>query len=306
MARVVASGAIDLTMSLSPSTLPRSVNLVHVRTPRDVDRADPLLREPLQRLAALIDPQALRAAVLALVVTPGSVRERAAWDQATCTLPGAELVFDDIAAMPPSRRLPWLEHFARNLAPQSVPLRHDVIDRARRIMTSDGIVTPLDQLRWVALRHLMAGSAVAPPGPGETDLESLDDAHAWQVCVFTAFLSQLVPAPEVSLDLSGFETVCQAWYDTVTAPWQDRFDVPTRGEPDIDATLRALRVLQGMPWLMRPVLVRSWFDAARTLTDGPMLHPEAADALRLSCVLLDSPVPPELGRQYIEVDTARH
>jgi hypothetical protein len=36
-----------------------------------------------------------------------------------------------------------------------------------------------------------------------------------------------------------------------------------------------------------------------------MLHPDAADALRLSCVLLDSPVPPELGRQYIEVDAAR-
>jgi hypothetical protein len=102
------------------------------------------------------------------------------------------------------------------------------------------------------------------------------------------------------------ESVCQTWYDTVTAPWQDRFEVPPRGEPEIDATLRALRALQAMPWLMRPVLVRSWFDAARSLTEGWALHPEAADALRLSCVLLDSPVPPELGRQYIEVGAARH
>ena len=292
-------------MSLTPSTLPRAANLVHVRAPRDADRGDPALRETLQRLAALQTPQAAQAAVLALVVAPHSPREREAWDQATHELPDADRLFDDVAALPAARRLPWFEHLARGLAPQAVALRHEVIDTARRIMTADGLVSPLDQLRWVALRHLLAGSAVAPPAAGDTDLDSLDDTHALQVCHFAAFLSQLVPAPEVALDVSGFESVCQTWYDTVTAPWQDRLERPLRGEPDIDASLRALRVLQGMPWLLRPVLVRSWFDAARGLTDGPVLHPDAADALRLSCVLLDSPVPPELGRQYIEVDAAR-
>jgi hypothetical protein len=69
--------------------------------------------------------------------------------------------------------------------------------------------------------------------------------------------------------------------------------------------LRALRVLQSMPWLLRPVLVRCWFDAARALTDGPVLHPVAADALRLTCSLLDSPLPPELGEQYVEVEAER-
>jgi hypothetical protein len=54
------------------------------------------------------------------------------------------------------------------------------------------------------------------------------------------------------------------------------------------------------------MLVRTWFDAARALTDGPRLHAASADALRLSCVLLDSPMPPELGQQYIEVDPIRH
>lgn len=293
-------------MPLSPSTLPRSANLVHVRVPRDADRGDPGLRELLQRLAVPHDPRWLRAAVLALVVTPGSAREREAWAAATQALPEADRLFDELAALVPARRLPWLEHFARSLATHSVQVRHDVIDGARRIMTADGLVSPLDQLRWVALRHLMAGSAVAPPAPGDTDLDLLDVAHARQVCVFTAFLSQLVPAPAVSLDLSGWLPVCENWYDSVTAPWQDRFELPPRGEPDIDASLRALRVLQALPWLLRPVLVRRWFDAARELTDGPVLHPDAADALRLSCVLLDSPVPPELGRQYIEVESTRH
>jgi hypothetical protein len=31
----------------------------------------------------------------------------------------------------------------------------------------------------------------------------------------------------------------------------------------------------------------------------------AADALRLTCTLLDSPVPPELAEQYVEVEPAR-
>lgn len=293
-------------MSASPSTLPRSANLVHVRAPRDPDRGDPGVRELLQRMAAIDDPRWLHAAVLALVALPDSVHERAAWGRATQALPGAERLYGELAGLAASRRLPWLEYFARELAPHSVAVRHDVIDGARRIMTADGIVTPLDQLRWVALRHLMAGSAVAPPGPGATELESLDDGHVREVCVFTGFLSQLVPAPEVAVDLTGFESVCQTWYDTVTAPWEGRIEVPRRQGLDIDSALRALRVLQAMPWLVRPVLVRRWFDAACSLTDGPVLHPDAADALRLSCVLLDSPVPPELGRQYIEVDAARH
>ena len=42
-------------MSDSPSTLPRSENLVHVRAPR-IDRTDPALREHIVRLQALRDP----------------------------------------------------------------------------------------------------------------------------------------------------------------------------------------------------------------------------------------------------------
>ena len=101
---------------------------------------------------------------------------------------------------------------------------------------------------------------------------------------------------------NGTESISQEWYDSVTAPWIDHAEVPAREGYDIDAALRALRELQAMPWLLRPMLVRSWFDATRALTDGPALHADAADALRLSCVLLDSPLPPELGQQYIEVD----
>ena len=170
----------------------------------------------------------------------------------------------------------------------------------------DGVVSSMDQLRWIALRHLLAGSAVAPPAPAQSEFETLDRDQVHSICVYAGFLSTLVPTPEIHFDPTGYGSISQEWYDVVTAPWIDRAELPARVGYDIDAALRALRELQAMPWLLRPMLARSWFDAARALTDGPMLHPGAADALRLSCVLLDSPVPPELGQQYIEVEPLRH
>jgi hypothetical protein len=244
--------------------------------------------------------------VLAYMLNPASQQARNVWLTATAHTPGAVRVLDDMCSLPHTRRLPWFEHFARQLAHGPVALRHDVIDAARRIIVADRRVSAMDQLRWVALRHLLAGSAVSPPAAAATELDTLSDAQAAQACVFSAFLSQLVPAPELTLDLSGDSSLSQLWYDTVTAAWSDRpLAAPQRTGHDIDATLRALRTLQSLPWLLRPVLARRWFDAARSLTDGPALHDAAADALRLACVLLDSPVPPELARQYIEVEPAR-
>lgn len=292
-------------MSTSHSTLPRFANLVHVRVPRDV-RSEPGVRECVLRLHALHEPTQWQAAILALMLAPGSRRERALWLDEWYHVPNAVQILDNVLNLPHTDQLPWFEHFARQLAPGPVELRHEVVGAARRQMVADGMVTQMDQLRWIALRHLLAGSAAAAPAAAQSELTELDDGYAQKLCLFSAFLSHMVPAPELTLDLTGFESTSQAWYDSVVAPWQGRFELPPREKHDIDASLRALRTLQTLPWLLRPVLVRRWFDAARELTDGPALHPVAADALRLTCTLLDSPVPPELGRQYIEVEPARH
>ncbi len=288
-------------MADSPSTLPRSSNLVHVRAPR-YDGGDPSLREHLARLQALREPAQWQAATLALMLTPGSKREQAAWFDESSGVADLETLLVDVLALPQSHRLPWFETFAGLLAPRPLELRHALVGAARRLMSADGMVTQMDQLRWIALRHLLGGSAVAPPAAAEVELVELEDAQAIKVCLYSAFLSRLVPAPELTLDLTGRESPNEAWYVVAIAPWAERIELPPRDRHDIDSTLRALRVMQALPWLLRPVLVRGWFDAARALTDGPMLHPVAADALRLTCRLLDSPLPPELSRQYIEVE----
>ncbi len=291
-------------MADPPSTLPRSSNLVHVRAPR-YDRGDPALRESLARLQALRAPAQRQAAALALMLTPGSQREQAAWFDESSGVADLETLLADVLALPNSHRLPWFEGFARQLAPEPIELRHALVGAARRLMSADGMVTQMDQMRWITLRHLLGGSAVAPPAAAEIELVELDNAQAMKVCLYSAFLSRLVPAPELTLDLTGRESPNEAWYMVAIAPWAERLELPPREHHDIDSTLRALRVLQALPWLLRPVLVRGWFDAARGLTDGPMLHPVAADALRLTCRLLDSPLPPDLGRQFIEVEAAR-
>jgi hypothetical protein len=290
-------------MVLSPSTLPQSSRLVHVRLPPP-ERGDPVLRDVFVRLAGLREDAAWCAAILALLASSHSRRERAAWRVVAPPVPEREQLFDGIATLTAPHRLPWLEHFARSLAPGPVQVRQELIGNARRLMTSDGLVSPIDQLRWVTLRHLLAGSAVAPPVAAQTELAELDIDDALSICIFSAFLSRLVPTTELTVDLDGEASVSQAWYDKVVAPWEGRFDIAPRDQHDIDASMRALRVVQSLPWLLRPVLVRRWYEAARELTDGPALHPDSADALRLTCVLLDSPVPPDLSQQYIEVEAA--
>ena len=46
------------------------------------------------------------------------------------------------------------------------------------------------------------------------------------------------------------------------------------------------------------MLARGWVSAAQQRSQHGRLGDGAADALRLSCRLLDSPLPPELARHY--------
>ena len=72
--------------------------------------------------------------------------------------------------------------------------------------------------------------------------------------------------------------------------------------PDGDALAHALLEVQTLPWMLRPVLVRAWVDAAGQIGPRVGLSPAAADALRLVASLLDSPLPPELARRYASLN----
>jgi len=84
-------------------------------------------------------------------------------------------------------------------------------------------------------------------------------------------------------------------------PGQYRVDVPAQLPlPDTDAVVQALHEVAALPWTQRPVLVRDWVGAALEHSPARELSDLSADALRMSCTLLDSPLPPELAGRYIE------
>jgi hypothetical protein len=69
--------------------------------------------------------------------------------------------------------------------------------------------------------------------------------------------------------------------------------------PGSENVFEALARLQTLSWMQRPVVIRSWVTAALKANGGVRFGEAAADALRLTCILLDSPMPPELARHYI-------
>ena len=53
--------------------------------------------------------------------------------------------------------------------------------------------------------------------------------------------------------------------------------------------------------MQRPGVVRNWVTSAIRMSPRGRLSDLSADALRLTCGLLDSPQPPELSRHYIAI-----
>ena len=84
-------------------------------------------------------------------------------------------------------------------------------------------------------------------------------------------------------------------------------EIPDWQPPKAEAMVEALAKMQTLSWMQRPVIVRNWVTSAISRSRGLRLGDLSADALRLTCGLLDSPAPPELARHYITLaaDTAR-
>jgi hypothetical protein len=167
------------------------------------------------------------------------------------------------------------------------------MESARRVMAADGQVRPIDRLHWLLLRQRLGeAQPVKPATDAHNDMAQLSLHMRRQIALVTAYLSRLVPDGEYATG--------EAWYATVMQPWLSGDALPDCVAPDADGLVNALQDVQGLPWMLKPVLVRAWIDAALQHKGVGALAPEAADALRLASTLLDSPLPPELARHYVE------
>ncbi|HVO08344.1 MAG TPA: hypothetical protein VMT83_16240 [Burkholderiaceae bacterium] len=255
------------------------------------------------RFALVAGPGQLHAAVLALLLTPGRARELAVWRDECRHTVGAKELRNELTQVPWPERMPWLEFFVGRIAQGPLDKRQQVLRAVRRLIAADGRALALDRLRWLAIRHALGDvKALARPAAAEVELDGLATGTALQIGRLSAFLSRIVPAPEIDLDVaSGAATSGERWWREVMQPWPDAG--ATRDMPDANALVNALHDVQALPWMLRPVLVRRWVDAAVALSPAGQLAAPAAEALRIAARLLDCPLPPSVAACFVEANS---
>ena len=254
-------------------------------------------RESGERLSRLHGPAELQAALLAMLVPAGNPRANRAWELETAALQNAEGLRQAVSKLSGASRLPWFERLLSRMAKQPLAARQDLLMATRRIMNSQGVARPIDRLNWLAIRR---GLGEVPQLAARS--EAADEVAEWlesdvlALAAFTAFLSRMVPGgpPE---SVAGVN-----WYANVMSAWTPFADPPPCEPPEAERMVEALGRLQTLSMMQRPVVVRSWVTAAMKLGSGIRLDDTSADALRLSCTLLDTPLPPELARHCIALE----
>jgi hypothetical protein len=264
-------------------------------------------REAGYRLARVHGTHELPAALLALLLPAGSKRAVVAWRIDTEDAPNAQALLDDVNSLSPAARLPWFERLLVRMADAPLAARKTLLENTRRLMSARNRVRPIDRLHWLVMRQRFGETAYFGPRTGaDADISQLQESAVMAVAAYTAFLARMVPGaqgaltstnPNLSAKELGAENAA-AWYASVMAPWLLRADIPPCAAPTVDTLVLALHSLRAMPWLQRPVLVRGWVGAAVQHSRHGRLDDTAADALRLSCTLLDCPLPPALAAHY--------
>jgi len=248
-------------------------------------------RDAADRLRLTHGPLELRATVLALLLPSGSQRAVRAWEIETEATPTAPTLRKHVASLSGAARLPWFDVMLRRLARQPIAVRQELFQATRRVMGARGVARPIDRLHWLWMRHALgeAPPLAARPDPGG-DASHWIETDVLAIATYTAFLSRMVPTTEAD---------GTAWYDSVMQAWQPFATIPACLPPPAEAMADALRQMQTLSWMKRPLVVRHWLSAAEARGRNGRLDDGAADAFRLSCALLDSPMPPDLARHYI-------
>lgn len=279
---------------------------------RPVTTAEPDRHEAVARLRHLDGPRDLQAAVLALLLPAGNRAAIDAWHAENPGVADAGALQARLADLPGPARLPWFECLLSRMRLQPLAARQDLLEAMRRLMAACGRVRPIDRLHWLEMRRRLGDPGNAPTrtrtafGPTEWD----DEATLAAIACYSAFLAQMMipngaepPAPSAGTG-PVLGPSARAWHAAAMATFGASGHATPAVPPDTDAMFHALQTLQLLPWMQQPVLVRNWHAAAvahgrqgRPGDPGGLGDP-AADALRLTASLLDSPLPPDLGRHF--------
>jgi hypothetical protein len=249
-------------------------------------------RDALGRLDRAHGAGGMKAALLALLLTPEHPARLNAWREETTLVSEAEAIRRDVEALGGALRLPWFELLLARLGGTPLADRQELLRAARRVLTAPA--RPIDRLLWLAIRRQFGEHAFGHAhAPVDADISAFPAEDRVHVTHFTAHLARMVPSDDAA---DG-----ERWYRSVLSRWLRPDEIPPWQRVDVDALVQALNGLQALSWMQRPQLVRAWVGAALPPGHPGPLPQEAADALRLSCMLMDTPVPLELARQYVDV-----
>lgn len=259
-------------------------------------------RDAGERLRQVFGAAELHAALLALLLPPGSQRAARAWTIETGGSPALEPLRRHAGELSGAARLPWFERLLARMAVQPLAARQELLKAARRVMGARGVARPIDRLHWLAMRRACGDVApLAARAETSADVAEWLESDVLDVAMTTAFLSRMVPGDEAD-SAQG-----KGWYEAVMTTWEPFAEVPRWQPPAAAGMVEALARLQTLSWMQRPVVVKNWVTCAARLSNRARLSDLSADALRLTCGLLDSPEPPELARHYVTLadDPAR-
>jgi len=253
-------------------------------------------RDAADRLSRLHGALELKSALLALILPPGSQRATKAFEIETEGARQAPGILVHVRNLPPAARLPWFDELLRRMALQSMPLRQELLQATRRVMGARGFARPIDRLHWLAMRRGLGEKTTTTARTGG-DVSEWLDTDILAIASYSAFLSRMVPVERAEGEEDGPGL---AWYQQVMEPWQGGIEVPPCDPPGGEGVVRALGALQTLAPMQRPVLVRAWAAAAAALGPRKRISDSASDALRLTCSLLDTPLPPEVEKHFAD------
>jgi hypothetical protein len=187
-----------------------------------------------------------------------------------------------VQSLAPARRLPWFERLAGAAAMLSPEGRAAVMRAAREVVAADGRVGLGEYLRICVLqRVLQTVDAASATQPAALSLDQLGNT----IASVTADLATLLPPADRP-----------AWVHAVLRGLGVPAPLDAATTRDLNGALERLALLAR---LQRPLLVKQWVAAA----DGRLPF-ALAEALRCVCLLIDTPLPPELAARFDDVTAA--
>src|SRR4051812_42022688 len=180
----------------------------------------------------------LKAALLAMLLPPGSQRAVRAFQIETAEIRPAETLLMHAQNLPGPSRLPWFELLLTRMALHPLALRQELLQATRRVMTARGGSRPIDRLHWLAMRRALGepSTAAARP-PSAVDVEEWLETDLIAIARYAAFLARMVPveAADAAENPAG-----AAWHAAAMEPWRGGATLPALDTPSGEDALKAL------------------------------------------------------------------